>query len=142
MEAGRSCLLLIKVASEALGKKNKEWEKVTNNTPWFCDKVKDQFRSKKKVYLNHLTTRTTGDYEEYKRITNTTNNLVRKMKNKHWKDFLNTMKSDFYGLQKQIWRNQRQETHKLINRNWISKKTWVNFLKNLYEEHRLYCSNE
>ena len=55
----------------------------------------------------------------------------------YWDTFSKRMESDFYGLQKQIWRlirNHRTETPKLISSNRITRETWVNYLVELYKK--------
>lgn len=50
------------------------------------------------------------------------------------------MESDFYGLQKPIWRiikYQRKETHELVSANRILKETLVDDLKELYKKQHI-----
>ena len=47
------------------------------------------------------------------------------------------MESDFYGLQKQMWRfirNQRNEIKELKESNPIKKETWTQYLTELYKK--------
>lgn len=127
-------------AVEALGtRKVKQRNKQPNKTPWFCKEVKEQCKKKKKAYLKYMSTQVTEDHQEYKRVRNTTNNLVRQIKNRHWEIFSKRMDNDFYGLQKQIWRlirSQRRETHELVASNRVAKETWVTYLKDLYKRQQ------
>lgn len=46
------------------------------------------------------------------------------------------MESDFYGLQKQIWktiRQQRKEINELIQANHINEETWVKYLTKIFK---------
>ncbi|XP_044749781.1 uncharacterized protein LOC123310378 [Coccinella septempunctata] len=131
---------IMEAANEALGTRKVIPGKAgCNRTPWFCEKVKEQCKRKKKAYLKYRTTLSVEDHEEYKRIRNITRALVRQVKNGHWETFSKRMESDFYGLQKQIWRlirNQRKEACELISSNRIPKDTWVNYLKELYKKQQ------
>ena len=65
-------------ATEALKTRKIKWgKKIPNKTPWFC-------KRKKTAYLKYKTTKTSEDYQEYKRIRNITN---RPIKNRHWEVF-------------------------------------------------------
>lgn len=67
--------------NEALETRNIAPHKRTpNKTPWFCRKVKEQCRKKKRAYLTYKTMETLQTCKEYKNkvIHNDTNALVQR----------------------------------------------------------------
>lgn len=129
-------------ACEALGTRTKKVNNNTkmNKTPWFRPEIKEKCREKKIAYLTYRTLRTQESYEAYKRIRNETTALVRQTKNLHWEIFSKRMESDFYGLQKQIWRfirTQRKEINELVETNHIAKETWINYLSELFKSEEI-----
>ena len=89
-----------------------------------------------------MSSQTAEAYEEYKRIRKDTESLVKQAQDKHWEIFSKRMGSDFYGLQKQIWRpirSRRAETNELISTNHIARDIWVKYLEEL--ERKLTFDN-
>lgn len=124
-----------KAANEAIGKR-KTTKKVSTKIPWFCKEVKQKCQEKKRAYLKYKSINTSEAYEEYKRIRNETKLLVIKLKSEYWERFSKNMESDFYGLQKQMWRlirSQRKEITELVESNKIDEKTWVKYLTELFK---------
>lgn len=108
-----------------------------NKTPWFTKEVKKKCKEKKEAHLKYRSLRTPESYEQYKAIRNETKSLVRQVQTSHWESFSKRMESDFYGLQKQMWRlirTQRKEINELIEPKHISKESWVDYLKHLYKK--------
>ncbi|XP_045480919.1 uncharacterized protein LOC123685307 [Harmonia axyridis] len=123
--------------NEVLGKRMINMDKGINRTPWFTDEIKKKCSEKKQVYLKYRAQRTPESYEQYKTIRNETNSLIRSAKNSHWEKFSKRMESDFYGLQKQMWRlirTQRKEINELTEPKHISKETWTKYLETLYKK--------
>ena len=124
-------------AKEALGTRIQVNSKKPNKTPWFSQEVKNKCKKKKLAYLKYRSLKTDEAYEQYKQIRNETSALVRQTKDEYWEKFSKRMKSDFYGLQKQMWRfirNQRNEIKELKESNPIKKETWTQYLTELYKK--------
>lgn len=86
--------------------------------------------------MTHKSLRSQESLENYKKIRNETKSLVKQLKNQHWEMFSRRMESDFYGLQKQIWRmimKQRKEVNDLIEVHHITEEAWVSYITTLFE---------
>uniref|UniRef100_A0A6P7GDI5 Uncharacterized protein LOC114336107 isoform X1 n=1 Tax=Diabrotica virgifera virgifera TaxID=50390 RepID=A0A6P7GDI5_DIAVI len=87
-------------AAEALGeRKISKHIRKKRRTPWFCEEIKIKCQEKKKIYLEYKSKRTRQTYEEYKRVRNELNSIVRRKKTEHWEAFSKEMEHDFYGMQ-------------------------------------------
>lgn len=123
-------------ANQALGTRTVKRNNRPNKTPWFKREVKEKCQEKRIAYLRYKNLRTQESHEEYKKTRNKTKTLIRRIKREHWVTFSKRMESDFYGLQKQIWRmirQQKAEMRELIEINHIDEKTWVEYLRELFK---------
>lgn len=128
---------VLEAAGEAVG-----WRKVNRNrtdtrTPWFCDEVRDAARSKKEAFLQYKSNPTPEEYEKYKRVRNSMNQRIRKIKEGYWESYTKGMEHDFYGAQRKMWnalRNQRKEICEFRQAHHIRKEEWHTYFTELYKD--------
>ncbi|KAK9881036.1 hypothetical protein WA026_014379 [Henosepilachna vigintioctopunctata] len=127
-------------ARETLGTRRIKLKHQPCKTPWFRKEMKEKFKQRRKAYLDYRSQKTEESLQRYKKIRNETKDVVRRAKSEYWISFSRGLDTDFYGIQKQIWRllrQQKKEVNELVEAKHIEESKWIKYLTELYQNDNL-----
>lgn len=125
--------IIIKAASEAIGKRNRRYK--NRGLRIWNDEIAEHIRKKKEAYLKFLHTASSEDRADYKMKSAIVKRETRKLNREHWNRYVANLEYDVHGKQDKafkILKNLNKEMKDNVQLNPIAANEWLDFFETLW----------